>query len=146
MKTTLAYKKHGAGALYIIITIIGVISALAGVATDDIKFLIMGITFVIAGGIFAVQYLALPSDIIVLCEDGTLILPKGVSIKVEDLVDVSYRRASAKGIQYRWGSVTLTTRVKKFKFGFVADCEDVAKQLTELMHKQKYENKNEVNI
>ena len=146
MRTTLAYKKHSAGAIYIIITIIGAISTLAGVATDDIKFLIMGITLVIAGGIFAVQYLTLPSEIIVLCEDGTLLLPKGVTIKLGELIDISYRRASARGIQYRWGSVTLCTRLGSYKFGFVADCEDVAKQLTELMHKQKYENKNEVNI
>ena len=146
MRTTLAYKKHSAGAIYIIITIIGAISTLAGVATDDIKFLIMGISLVIAGGIFAVQYLTLPSEIIVLCEDGTLLLPKGVSINIADLIDISYRRASARGIQYRWGSVTLSTRLSSYKFGFVADCEDVAKQLTDLMHKQKYENKNEVNI
>ena len=137
MKRTLAYKKHGAGALYIIITIIGVISMLIGVAIDDIKFVIMGLAAAILCGILSIQYLTIPSEVIVLCEDGTLILKKGVRIKLEDLVDVSYRRASARGIQYRWGSITLTTKIKKFKFGFVADCEDVAKDLTRLMYEAK---------
>lgn len=146
MKTTIAYKKHGAGVIYIVITIIGVISTLAGIVTDDSRFWIIGAMLAVTGGILSVQYLSLPSDIIVLCEDGSLMLPKGVSIKLNDLVDVSYRRASARSIQYRWGSVTLSTKFSSYKFGFVANCEDVAKQLTELMHKQKYENKNEVNI
>jgi hypothetical protein len=137
MRRTLAYKKHGAGALYIIITTIGVISMLIGVATDDIKFVIMGFVAAILCGILSIQYLTIPPEIIVLCEDGTLILKKGVRIKLEDLVDVSYRRASARGIQYRWGSVTLTTKIKKFKFGFVANCEDVAKNLTRLMYEAK---------
>ena len=59
---------------------------------------------------------------------------------VKAVNDVSYRRASAKGIQYRWGSVTLSTLYGKYKFGFVADCEEVSKRLTQLVYEEKYRN------
>jgi len=76
----------------------------------------------------------------VLSDDNKLILPHGVTVSLYAVNDVSYRRASAKGIQYRWGSVTLSTLYGKYKFGFVADCEEVSKRLTQLLYKEKYRN------
>ena len=143
MKTTIAYKKHSAGIVYIALTFIGVVMLISSIAE---KLLPLGITaalLTLISVILSIQFLSLPSDIIVLSEDGSLILPKGVTVSLESVSDVSYRRASAKGIQYRWGSLTLSTYYGNYKFGFVADCENAAKQLTQLVFeaKQKAQNK-----
>ncbi len=140
MKTTIAYKKHGAGIIYIILTILGTGAFIFGLCENTIQLAVFGFILTAVSAGLAIQYLSLPSDIIVLSDDSTLILPKGVTIPLNSVNDVSYRRASAKGIQYRWGSVTLSTLYGKYKFGFVADCEAVSKRLTQLIYEEKHRN------
>lgn len=137
MKTTIAYKKQSAGILYIILTLVGIGVLIAGGVAHHTIAILMGALITILSGVFAVQFLSLPSKIIVLTEDGTLLLPKGETVSLASINDVSYRRASARGIQYRWGSVTISTYSGTYKYGFVANCEYVAKELTRLMNEAK---------
>ena len=109
MRTTIAYKKHSAGILYIILTFVGVMMLISAITEKILLLGIMGALLTIISTVLSIRFLSLPSDIVVLSEDGTLILPKGVTVSLESISDVSYRRASAKGIQYRWGSITLST-------------------------------------
>ena len=145
MRTTIAYKKHSAVIPYVILTVVGVMLLISAITEELLPFGIMGALITIISAVMSIRFLSLPSDIIVLSEDGSLILPKGVTVSLESVSDVSYRRASAKGIQYRWGSITLSTYYGSYKFGFVADCEDVAKQLTQMVFeaKQKTQHKEE---
>jgi len=87
-----------------------------------------------------VQYLRIPSDIIVLSENNSLLLPKGEVIPMEAVNDVSCKCARGKGIRHRWGSVTLATRYGVYRFDFVADCEDVAEVLTRMMYAAKHKD------
>ena len=134
MKKTIAYKKQSAGILYIVITFVGIGVLVAGVASHHTIATLMGVLIAILGGVFAVQFCSLPSRIIVLTDNETLLLPKGKSVPLGTIHDVSYSRASARGIQYSWGSVTISTYSDTYKYGFVANCEDVAKELTRLMY------------
>ena len=140
MQTTIAYKKHGAGILYILLTVVGIFCFIYGLIDGGFRAWFLGAVMAVVSGVLAVQYLMLPSDIIVLSEDNSLILPKGEVIPMEAVHDVSYKCARGKGIQYRWGSITLTTRYGVYKFGFVADCEDVAKALTRMMYAVKHKD------
>ena len=137
MKTTIAYKKQSAGILYIILTLVGIGVLVAGSVVHYTTAILVGALITILCGVFAVQFLSLPSEIIVLTEDGTLLLPKGETVSLNSINDVSYRRASARGIQYRWGSVTISTYSGTYKCDFVANCKDVAEELTRLMNEAK---------
>ena len=141
MRTTIAYQKHSAGILYIILTFVGVMMLISAITEKILPLGIMGALLTIISTVLSIRFLSLPSDIVVLSEDGTLILPKGVTVSLESISDVSYRRASAKGIQYRWGSITLSTYYGSYKYGFVADCEDVAKQITQMVFEAKQKAK-----
>ncbi len=141
MRTTIAYKKHSAGILYIILTFVGVMMLISAITEKILPLGIMGALLTIISTVLSIRFLSLPSDIVVLSEDGTLILPKGVTVSLESISDVSYRRASAKGIQYRWGSITLSTYYGSYKYGFVSDCEDVAKQITQMVFEAKQKAK-----
>ena len=141
MRTTIAYKKHSAGILYIILSVVGVMMLISAITEKLLPVGIIGALLTIISAVLSVRYLSLPSDIIVLSEDGSLILPKGVTVSLESVSDVSYRRASARGIQYRWGSITLSTYFGSYKYGFVSDCEDVAKQLTQMVFEAKQKGK-----
>ncbi|MBQ8260413.1 MAG: hypothetical protein IJY97_12715 [Clostridia bacterium] len=68
---------------------------------------------------------------------GILHLPKNVTLDPKDIVDVSYRRARGRGITYHWGEITIITHLESFKFDYVADCEDVSKELTRMMYESK---------
>ena len=140
MQTTIAYKKHSVGILYIVLTVVGIFCFLYGLIGERFPTWLFGAVLAVVSGVLSVQYLMLPSDIIALSEDNSLILPKGETIPMEALNDVSYKCARGKGIQYRWGSITLSTRYGVYKFGFVADCEDVAKTLTRMMYAAKYKD------
>ncbi len=141
MRTTIAYKKHSAGILYIILTFVGIMMLISAITEKILPLGIMGALLTIISTVLSIRFLSLPSDIVVLSEDGTLILPKGVTVSLESISDVSYRRASAKGIQYRWGSITLSTYYGSYKYGFVSDCEDVAKQITQMVFEAKQKAK-----
>ena len=146
MRTTIAYKKHSAGIVYIILTFVGVLLLISAIAEKLIPMVIIGGLLTIVSAVLSIRFLMLPSNIIVLSDDDTIILPKGITVPLDSISDVSYRRASAKGIQYRWGSVTVSTYYGSYKYGFVADCEDVSKQLTQMVFeaKQKGKSKGEV--
>ena len=140
MNITIARKSHGAGCTYIVVAVLGLISIVYGCINPSfsIPFILVGVVTTVLCGIYAIRYLSLPSAIIVLTDDNTLLLPKGVTVPLEELCDVSYKRASAKGIQYRWGVITLSTRSGVYKYNFVCDCEEVSKLLTRQMYAIKY--------
>ena len=146
MRTTIAYKKHSAGIVYIILTFAGVLLLISAIAEKLIPMGIIGGLLTIVSAVLSIRFLMLPSNIIVLSDDNTIILPKGITVPLDSISDVSYRRASAKGIQYRWGSITVSTYYDSYKYGFVADCEDVSKQLTQMVFeaRQKGKSKGEV--
>ena len=137
MRTTIAYKKHSVGMMYIILTVVGMIMLIYAITEKFLPTGIIGALLTVSGGVWSFIFLSLPSDIIVLFEDS-LILPKGVTVPLESIIDVSYKRASAKGVQYRWGSITLSTCYGSHKFQFVTDCEKVAKKLTQMVFEAKH--------
>lgn len=96
MRTTIAYKKHSAGILYVILTFFGVMLLVSAIAEKLLPLGIIGALLTVISAVLSIRFLSLPSNIIVLSEDGTLILPKGVTVSLESISDVSYRRASAK--------------------------------------------------
>ena len=146
MRTTIAYKKHSAGIVYIILTFVGVMLFISAIAEKLIPMGIIGGLLTVVSAVLSIRFLMLPSNIIVLSDDNSIILPKGITVPLDSISDVSYIRASAKGIQYRWGSVTVSTYYGSYKYGFVADCENVSKQLTQMVFeaKQKGKSKGEV--
>ena len=143
MKIIIAKKSHSAWIQYMFVTVVGlanlIIALVIGIE-DGVPIFLIAALLCIVGGILFVRYLLLPSEIIALTEDNQLILPKGVTIPLEAVTDVSYKRAQAKGFQYRWGKITLETRMGTYKYDFVADCEEVAKHLTRQMYAAKYDH------
>ena len=142
MKTVIARKKYSAGILYMVLTALGIFMITAAIVRQFIPIGIVGAISAVLGAVMSVRFLMLPSDIIVLSDD-TLILPGGVTVSLNSVSDVSYRRASGRGLQYRWGAVILSTYHGSYKYGFVADCEDVSKQLNGMVYDAKQKNNSE---
>lgn len=141
----IARRKEGVGLMYLLCTFLGLIFVGMGIAfgVDGILLTVMGAVLGGISGYLTVSYLTLPSAIIIYDGSNTLTLPKEVKLNIKDVIDVSYRRAHGRGISYKWGSVTIKTHIGKYKYGFVAECEDVAKQLTEMMYRARLGADNE---
>ncbi|MBQ7391977.1 MAG: hypothetical protein IJV73_04760 [Clostridia bacterium] len=137
MKTTIAYKEKGVGIICFILVSMGVLGFVYGVQ-QNLFAAAIGVLLVILGFVSAVRYFLLPSQMIVLsCDGRTLILPKGVTVPVGSIMKVLYYRGEKGQIKMKWGRVTIYTYSGTYKCDFVANCKDVAEELTRLMNEAK---------
>jgi len=132
----IAKKSSGVGFMYGISMFFGFI--LCAIHYNPASFFV-GVLCIVFIGFHLVKYICMPYEIIKADENGILYLPKGVRLDPKDLVDVSYRCARAKGIRYKWGKIILATRVERYTFDYVEDCEEVSKELTRIMYQIKDE-------
>ena len=137
MKTTIAHKEKGLEIAYLFITFLGVACFVGGMR-ENLFYAICGLLLAIIGVVFAVRYFLLPLQMIVLsCDDHTLILPKGVTVPLGYVKRVSYQRSGNGRVKQNWGRVTISTYLGTYKCDFVANCKDVAEELTRLMYDKK---------
>ncbi len=137
MKTTIAYKEKNLWIAYLFITLLGSV-CFVGEMRENLFNVICGLLLAIVGVVFAVRYFLIPSQIMVLsCDSCTLILPKGVTVPLNSIKSVSYQRSGQGRMVQNWGSVTIYAYTGTYIYGFVANCEEVAKELTRLMHETK---------
>lgn len=130
----IAQKKLAVLPIYILSAALGLLLTFLELGSDFPVAAIVGVAvFIVSIGII-IDYSRIPLNVIMLDENGELHLPHGKIINVSEISDISYRRASSKGWQYKWGTVTITTYHRTFKYRYIAECETVAKRLTELMH------------
>ena len=137
--TILGQRKSGLGALYSFTLIFSIIVLIYSISLFWVNSF-FPILIIIGVGIMAtvsicilVAYYKTPK--IAITYDGQCtIYVKGQPIKLTDITYVSYRRASAKGIQYKWGSVTISTSLDKYKVSFLENCEMVEKAITKLVY------------
>ena len=135
----IARKRDGIGIMYLCCTIVGIFMAIFGVGSAKFYFILLGILLTVVCGYIYASYVALPTDVIILESGNVLRLPKGITVNIADLADVSYKCATAKGVQYKWGTVILRTKFGTvYKYGYIAECETVAKRLTEMMYAVRY--------
>ncbi len=131
--TVIARRVRGIWLAYLLLVISG---AAFFVAAD---FFELGISGYILGAVLCaiglwelVDYLRVPSDIVVLEGRHTLRLPRGVRVDARNITNLSYRRASSRGREYNWGNVVISTDTAEYKLRFVDDCEGVESALAEL--------------
>lgn len=139
MKKVIAYKKQSAGIIFIICTIFWLLILIKALESNgnDILFILIFSALSIIALIGSVHFLLLPSKLIILTNHQILILPKGITIPLNSIKDVSCKRFTLKGCPYRWGSVTILTDTGKHKIHYVADCQNVTIQLNKLVRKAK---------
>ena len=106
---------------------------------ETLTFLLLLLMVALAGFIL-VQYFITPKVMISVDSNEALHLHNGTVIQATDIVDVSYKRASARTIQYKWGKVILTTVQGSYTFRYVEDCEEVSKKILDIKYKNKYQN------
>lgn len=121
---------------YMISFILGLIIIAIG-ANSKFAFSFIGIILSAMSIYFIVVYLNTPKEIIKLNENNELILPKNIKLSCSDLIDISYRKATAKGYSYSYGKIIISSKKGTYKYNFVKDCEGVCKELTRLMYENK---------
>ena len=137
MEKVIAKKKHSAGVMFILLTLLGVGLLILGIAFDIKILLFMGVLFAVCCVGFVVWYFTVPSVIIALDENRNLILPRGVVISLRDITEVSSFEAWNHRVDYTWGTITIETKTRKYKYGFVADCAEVERKINDLRYGKK---------
>jgi len=100
-----------------------------------------------AGGMFIVtvvcvlvfvDYLRTPEKPIIITEEGNILLPRyDVVLSCEDVVNISYIRATGRGISYKWGKILVHTKTDVYKTNYVDDCEENADRLLAKVYELK---------
>lgn len=135
----IAYRKKGIWLMYAFTFFLGLCVPL--IPVNDPFYMILtalfSLTFISVSLIVLIMYFTTPQEAIFYNEyEKAIYLKKGVKMQLSEIEDLSYRRASARGFQYKWGTIIIRAQHKKYKIRFIAQCEDVCKTLTKL----KYEN------
>ena len=133
---TVGYRKSSVGILYAVLLAVGVMIFIGGLS--NVKYVaacIIGGLLALISAIVVIGFFRTPADAVQASDDEVSV--GRATIKIKEISDISYRRASARGIQYKWGIVTVVTYHGTYRVNYVADCEDVAKELTRLMYAVK---------
>ena len=137
----IARKTEGLGLLYSFTALIGLVLIGIGVFYDTTSAswltALFGVALFAISCYHVVMICRTPTEIITVDNKGILHLPNDVTLDPADLIDVSYKRARGKGFQYKWGEIILCTHIDSYKFNFVDDCEQTAKELTRMMYESK---------
>lgn len=131
----LATKSTKIVSLYIFCLIMGIIILFIGFYITYAFFLGILLTLISLG--IVIDYFHTSKTPIMLNDKNQLILPKSIILELSDIKDVSYRRASARGIQYKWGTVKIISTKGEFKFRYLENCEEVAKAILKLVYQVK---------
>ncbi len=124
-----ARKSGAAGVLYgVCVLVSGLMLAACGTLESVFSMILSGITTAIALGVL-IDYLRLPLRPFYIDEHDRLVLHDGTVLEMQDIWDVSYRRATGRNIQYSWGRVTITCGLGKLEYRYIGDCEDITKSL-----------------
>ena len=137
MKKVIAKKKHSAGVLFMLLTLLGVGLLILGIVFDIKILLFMGAILAVGCVGFVVWYFTVPSVIIALDKNRNLILPRDVVISLRDITEVSSFEAWNHRVDYTWGTITIETKTRKYKYGFVADCAEVERKINDLRRGKK---------
>lgn len=131
----LATKSTKIVSLYIFCLVMGIIISFIGFYITYAFFL--GILLALISLGIVIDYFHTSKTPIMLNDKNQLILPKGMILELSDIKDVSYRRASARCIQYKWGTVKIFSTKGEFRFRYLENCEEVAKTILKLVYQVK---------
>lgn len=123
----IARKKGDLWIIYLITAILGI--GIIFLNKESMILMLVGavITIIFIG--ILIDYLLIPKKIIQIREDGKILFSKKKVFLWHELKNVSYRRFSAKGIQYQWGKIMVQTTRGTFSYRYVDECEKVAQEL-----------------
>lgn len=102
---------------------------------DGMLLLIIIMIFLAVEAWTLFHYFKTPKDAIILNYNKSISLPGfDVTIPMVEVTDISYVRATARGISYKWGKVVIKTDDRKYVVNYLEECEEVCKQLTREMY------------
>ena len=132
----IARRKNSLLTLWGLITVLGGLMIIVSlvkpfyIQSQKTGMFLIGLMLFGIGCVVLINILRTPKNII--CFDGqNLILPQG-KYPLKSLSNVNYRRARIRGVNYRWGRITLTINGQKFEYTGVEDVEKVHDRIMEL--------------
>lgn len=140
---TVGKRSTSVGVMYVLVGVFFVFAVIAIATSMESEeaglAILFGIIFALVEGIILIGYFTTPAKAIILNDDKSITLPgHKVTIPMVEVEDISFKRATARGIQYKWGKVIIKTTSRKYKVGYIAHCEDCAKTLTQKMYEYKH--------
>ena len=133
----IARKKRGFGILYMVCGLFLSFVSVKCMEAQPNYWLVLACFAIVALCVYGfIDYILLPEDVILLSEK-TLYLPRGVTVALVDVTDVSYMNTSKDQYINHWGYVTIKTKDAKYKYNYIEHCMAVADRLTDMVKRAK---------
>ena len=136
----IAKRKKGIWLLYVFTLIVALfIPTISTIVPkgNGIAFVIFSpiwLTISIISIVILVQYKYTPDNAILYNKSEKAIYVRNTRIYLNEIEDLSYVRAHARGIRYKWGTVKIKTNNSKHVVRYIADCKNVCERLTHLKY------------
>ena len=139
----LATRKKGLTGVYFLTIFIGLIALVCGIfapknSNEGIPLLIISLAIIITAICMIVDICKTPEIIITYDSDSSILYVLGNRIYLKDIQNVEYKKARAKHIYYKFGTVFITANGNRIKCKYVTDCENVAKEIYKLSIEAKH--------
>lgn len=144
----IARRKDGIIWMYVFTLVISLIAIIfpgfliggkKGSSITGVFLIVIGVICLIISVVVLIGIIRTPADIITR-KDEFLCFPDGSSCNLSEIKQVNYRRASARGLQYKWGKIIIVLNDRTIIYNYVADVVQVHNRLIELMLKSKENN------
>ena len=135
MGRVIARKSSGAIGGIVLAVLMGAIMIFLGVWMGDISLYIFvpcGVLIFILTLVDIIKFISTPTEIIKVNSKNQLLLPRGVVVNLIEVREVAFKQARARAIRYSFGKVIIVTDNKKYKYDFVKECRQVAKEINNL--------------
>lgn len=139
MKEVIAKRKGGLFLLYgicFLAGVLGFVRSFKANADDNSRYgkfglTVIGLVLIVCSLIICIRYLCTPREVITY--DGNKLTMGKVEFLPTQITNVTYRRAHARNVQYRWGKITVHICGQQITYNFVADVEEVHNRLISFM-------------
>jgi len=124
-----AERKNSICLLYFLGLIGGCLLSLIGY--QKAETLIGGILVIIISLIILIHFANSPKIAVQQDEKGNFFLYDEIILASDEIIDVRYRRVSARGLQYKWGKLMFYTKKGDYTFSYIKDVEYSCKYILE---------------
>lgn len=144
MKTVLARKEVFVGVGNAMAIVFGIAGILIFFYENIAEMLYVGAVVCVLGIVGCIRYCAVPSEILVLTEDGTAILTGDVRMPFYEITSASAKPIRRKSIRRpilfpwdRWGDILLYTATGKYRLRLVSECEETAERINRMIEESE---------
>ncbi len=128
----IARKSIAVAVLYLFILLMGVGLIILGAIVEEYSLLGLGGISLAVAVIILIHYLIKPNIAVAKDKEGNYHIGKHI-MSLDDIRDVKYKCATARGLTYNWGKLYVSTIKGEYAFSYISNVEDCSRLILDVV-------------